>query len=100
MYGLKYGPKLGKPLRIEKNKNGKTPKLDNARRLRGIYFVDPEDEEYKEIIQNARRKLELQMEAAMPCKKKTKNMTCLQETVGRLGAHNKALKTKYACTVS
>ena len=24
MYGLKYGAKLGKPLRIEKNKNGKT----------------------------------------------------------------------------
>ena len=23
MYGLKYGPKLGKPLRIEKNRNGK-----------------------------------------------------------------------------
>ena len=26
------------------------PKLDNARRLRGIYFIDPGDEEYKEII--------------------------------------------------
>ena len=24
MYGLKYGPNLGKPLRIEKNKNGNT----------------------------------------------------------------------------
>ena len=23
------------------------PKLDNARRLRGIYFIDPEDEEFK-----------------------------------------------------
>ena len=24
------------------------PKLDNARKLRGIYFVDPEEEEYEE----------------------------------------------------
>ena len=30
------------------------PKLDNARRLRGIYFIDPEDTEFKEIIKNAR----------------------------------------------
>ena len=27
------------------------PNLDNARRLRGIYFIDLDDEEYKEIIQ-------------------------------------------------
>ena len=26
------------------------PKLDNTRRLRGIYFIDPEDMEFKEII--------------------------------------------------
>ena len=23
------------------------PKLDNARKARGIYFIDPEDEEFK-----------------------------------------------------
>ena len=44
------------------------PKLDNARRLRGIYFIDPEDMEFKEIIQNARRKLETPMAPAVPCK--------------------------------
>ena len=33
------------------------PKLDNARRLRGIFFIDPEDEEFKEIVKNARRML-------------------------------------------
>ena len=27
--------------------------LDNARRLRGIYVVDLDDEEYKEILKNA-----------------------------------------------
>ena len=30
------------------------PKLDNARRLRGIYFIDPEDTEFKETTGNAR----------------------------------------------
>ena len=33
-------------------------KLNNARRLRGIYFIDPEDKEFKETIKNARKKLE------------------------------------------
>ena len=31
------------------------PKLDNARRLRGIYFIDPEDKEFKETMRNARK---------------------------------------------
>ena len=31
------------------------PKLDNAGRLRGIYFIDPEDKEFKETIRNARK---------------------------------------------
>ena len=43
-------------------------KLGNARRIRGIYFIDPEDEEFKDIMKNARRKLEIPMPAAMPCK--------------------------------
>ena len=44
------------------------PKRDNARQLRGIYFVEPDDEEFKLIIKAARRKLEVRMPAAMPCK--------------------------------
>ena len=32
------------------------PKLDHARSLRGIYFVDPKDEEFKDNMKNARRK--------------------------------------------
>ena len=47
------------------------PKLDTARRLRGIYFRDPDDEEYKEIFKNARRKMERPMTPAMPCKRQT-----------------------------
>ena len=44
------------------------PKLVNARRLRGIYFIDPEDKEFKETIRNARKKLETPVAPAMPCK--------------------------------
>ena len=53
----------------KKGKNEK-PKLDNARRLRGIYFLDPDDLDYKETLQNARRKLDRHVTAAMPCKRK------------------------------
>ena len=44
------------------------PKLDNAGRLRGIYFIDPEDKEFKETIKNARKKLETPVAPAMSCK--------------------------------
>ena len=44
------------------------PKLDDARRLRGIYFIDPTDAEFKETIFDARRKLEVPMPATIPCK--------------------------------
>ena len=44
------------------------PKLDNARKLCGIYCSGSDDEEFKDIMKNARRKLEVQMPAAMPCK--------------------------------
>ena len=37
------------------------PKLDYARRLRGIYFLVPEDKEFKETIRNACKKLETPM---------------------------------------
>ena len=47
--------------------------LENARKLRGIYFIDPEDEEFKETIKNARKKLETSISPAMPCKIMKKN---------------------------
>ena len=45
--GLKKFPACRKQLRKRKSMNGlsEKPKLDNARRLRGIDFVDPEDGE-------------------------------------------------------
>ena len=64
--------------------------LDNAQNLSGIYFIDPEDKEFKETIKNARKKLETPVAPAMPCKIIKNNKNC-----GR-GASNK-IKTKLAC---
>ena len=43
-------------------------KLDNVRQLRGIFFLEPNDEEFKLTVKAARRELEVPMPAAMPCK--------------------------------
>ena len=61
------------------------PKLDNARRLRGIYFIDPGDEEFKDIMKNARGKLEIPMPAAMPCK--TSLCRSSRKTCRAIGGH-------------
>ena len=61
--------------------------LENARKLRGIYFIDPEDTEFKETIKNARKKLETSVAPAMPCK--------ILKNCGS-GASKKT-KTKLAC---
>ena len=44
------------------------PKLDNAGQLRGMFLIEPHDEEFKLIIKAAHRNLEVLMPAAMPCK--------------------------------
>ena len=62
--------------------------LENARKLRGIYFTDPEDKKFKESIKNARKKLETSVAPAVPCKIMKKNCGS--------GASNK-IKTKLAC---
>ena len=46
----------------------KKTKLDDARKLRGSYFIDPENGEYDDTIKKRREKLEISMEAAMLCK--------------------------------
>ena len=68
------------------------PKLHNARRLRDIFFVEPDDEAFKRIMKNARRKWEMSMPAAMPCRLQLNQHS---ETCGKVGQH----KTKYACIV-
>ena len=61
---------MGKNAKLkEKQKwSHEKPHLDNARKLRRIYFIDPEDKEFKETIKNARKKLETPVAPAMPCK--------------------------------
>ena len=74
------------------------PKFDNARTLRGIYFIEREIGKDKETIQNL-RKMKLPMEAAMPCMMGTrKRLRELQEiAVRRITESDR--KTKYACIV-
>ena len=67
------------------------PKLDSARRLRGICFIDPEDLEFKETIKNARRKLETLMAPTMPCK------TCKINKHGETRSKTNDFKSKFAC---
>ena len=58
------------------------PKLDNARKLRGIYFIDPEDKDFTETVKNARKNLETPMVLAMLCKT---SKTCNQVHSHRFG---------------
>ena len=62
--------KLGRNPKLKERQkwSNEKPKLDNARRLRGIYFIDPEDKEFKETIKNVCKKLETSVAPAMPCK--------------------------------
>ena len=61
---------MGKNAKLKEKQKWSEEKihLDNARKLRGIYFLDPEDKEFKETIKNARKKLETSVAPAMPCK--------------------------------
>ena len=81
---------MGKNTKLKENQKWSTEKLhlDNARKLRGIYFIDPEDKEFKETIKNARKKLETSVAPAMPCKSMKKNCGS--------GASNKII-TELAC---
>ena len=68
------------------------PKLDNARQLKGIFFIEPNDEELKHTMENACRKMEVPMPAAMPCKIPINSSGETHRNIGKR-------KTKYACVV-
>ena len=61
---------MGKNAKVKEKQKWSHEKLqlDNARKVRGICFIDPEDKEFKETIKNARKKLETSVAPAMPCK--------------------------------
>ena len=80
---------MGKNAKLKEKQKWSEEKihLDNARKLRGIYFIDPEDKEFKETVKNARKKLETSVAPSMPFKM-TKNC-------GSGGSDKN--KTKLAC---
>ena len=85
-----YGQKsMGKHAKLKEKQKWSEEKihLENARKLRGIYFIDPEDKEFKETIKNARKKLETSVAPAMPCK--------IMKNCGSGGSDKN--KTKLAC---
>ena len=61
---------MGKNAKLKEKQKCSNAKvyLENARKLRTIYIIDPEDTEFKETIKNARKKLETSVALAMPCK--------------------------------
>ena len=80
---------MGKHAKLKEKQKWSEEKihLDNARKLRGIYFIDPEDTEFKETIKNARKKLETSVAPATPCK--------VMKNCGSGGSDK--TKTKLAC---
>ena len=78
---------MGKHAKLKEKQKWSNEKLhlENVRKLRGIYFIDPEDTEFKETIKNARKKLETSVDPAMPCK--------IMKNCGS-GASNKIKKKK------
>ena len=81
---------MGKNAKLKEKQKWSNEKLhlENARKLRGMFFIDPEDKEFKETIKNVRKKLETPIALAMPSK-------ITKKSCGS-GASNK-IKTKLAC---
>ena len=68
------------------------PKLDNARQLRRVFFIERNDEEFKLTMKAARRRLEVPMPAAMPCNIPIKSSGETHRNIGKR-------MTKHACVV-
>ena len=83
---------IGKHAKLKEKQKWSNEKLhlDHARKLRRIYFIDPEDKEFKETIKDARKKFETPVTLAMPWKNIKSSKNCGN------GASNK-IKTKLAC---
>ena len=97
-HGQNYGPKMVKPLRDEKNKNGKT-RSQNSTMLDDWVestVVDPDDEDYKEILKSARRKLERPVAPATPCKRQPSITKVVAKP--EFGSEKNS-KTVYGCLV-
>ena len=58
-------------------------KLDNASQSRGLFFIEPDDEDFKHTV-NACRTFEIPMSAAMLCKTP---VNCRGDTCRNIGKH-------------
>ena len=60
---------MGKNAKLKEKQKWSNEKLhlEHARKLRGIYFIDLEDKEFKKTIKDARKKLETSISPAMSC---------------------------------
>ena len=84
--------KIGKAFQKREKWANEKQTLDNAPRLRGIYFIDSEDGEYKETIKKRKWKVG-------SSKKVTKKRSPLEENEEKSCESNKIPKTKHACIV-
>ena len=80
---------MGKKSKLNEKKKSSEEKsyFDNERKMRGIYFICPEHQEFKKTVKNAREKLETSFAPAMPCK--------IMKNCGSSGSDKN--KTKLAC---
>ena len=76
---------MGKNAKLKEKQKWSHEKLhlDNARKLRRIYFIDPEDKEFKDTIKNARKKLETSIAPAMLWKIRKKKPEKFQQQMQR-----------------
>ena len=75
------------------------PKLENARKLRGVYFIDLEDGECEETIKNTRKNLEVSVQLAMICKMETRKRAWKLREIVAGQSTNSYKEIKYACIV-
>ena len=95
MLGQRFGQVCQKTAQHrEKQWAIESPKLGTSTRLRGIYFIDPNDMELKDTMKNVRNKLELSMKSAIPCKLQNLRHG---ETYGENKSNTRT--SKYACIV-
>ena len=85
--------KLGRNAELKESQkwSDEKPKLGNARRSRGIYFIDSEDKEFKETMENTCKKWETLMTPAMRCK------TSKKIKKGEIRSKTNEFKSKLAC---
>ena len=75
IYGQKFGKQWEETSSLWRSKSGlmKSSILKTIENCVGFYYIDPEDTEFKQTIENARKKLEISVALAMLCKNMKKN---------------------------